>query len=235
MITARETLSTARASLRQAERAHHRDAAISRDTELQSVLSSNPSSVYKSIKNNKNQSKKINTLRVGKKVYSGDSVPDGFFDSMSSLKCPDMSPIHNTPEFQSTLADYNNIIKICQTRDPIPPIQPSESADILFGIRASVNDFYSITASHFINAGIEGVRHFHFLMSALISNVNLSGLDELNSVWACIGYKGHSKDVESDRSYRTISVSPLLAKGLDIYVGRLFSPGWAEVQAETQF
>ena len=65
--------------------------------------------------------------------------------------------------------------------------------------------------------------------------MNLSSLDELNSVWAMILHKGHGKDREKDRSYRTISTCPLLAKSLDKYVGSLYETGWMESQAETQF
>ena len=79
------------------------------------------------------------------------------------------------------------------------------------------------------------MEHFHFLLNIIIDEVNLSTLEELNTVWACILWKGHGKDKESDRSYRTISTCPLLAKALDSYVGELYSGGWADVQASTQF
>ena len=48
-------------------------------------------------------------------------------------------------------------------------------------------------------------------------------------------HKGYGKDRESDRSYRTISTCPLLAKCLDIYIGQLYYPLWRQVQAPTQF
>ena len=98
-----------------------------------------------------------------------------------------------------------------------------------------MNDLYSITANHFIHAGHAGFAHFHFLLTALSKNVNLFKLEELNTVWACILYKGHWKDKESDRSYRTISTCPILAKALDIYVGQLYAGDWARVQAGAQF
>ena len=162
-------------------------------------------------------------------------MPDGFFEIMSRLKCPDMSAIETSPHFKSTLADYKNIIKFCKTRQPIPAISPDQSAEILKSVRSEVNDFYSITANHFIHAGSAGFAHFHFLLSIVISNVHLAGLDELNTVWSCIIYKGHSKDKESDLSYRNISTCPFFAKCADIYVGRLNKPGWKAYQAETQF
>ena len=109
------------------------------------------------------------------------------------------------------------------------------SADILYSVRADVNDFYSITANHFINAGQPGIDHHHFILSAIVDNINLSSIDELNTAWACILYKGHQKDKESDRSYRTISTCPFIAKCVDIYIGRPNSGRWNSVQAETQF
>ena len=117
----------------------------------------------------------------------------------------------------------------------MPPISFQQSSDILFSVKADVNDFFSITANHFIHAGHAGISHFHFLLSSIINNVNLAGLDELNTAWACILYKGHLKDKESDRSYRNISTCPFLAKCADVYAGKLYGEGWASVQAETQF
>ena len=56
------------------------------------------------------------------------------------------------------------------------------------------------------------------MLNAIISEINNASLPELNSVYAIIIYKGHSKEKTSDRSYRTISVCPLIAKGMDSYV-----------------
>ena len=107
--------------------------------------------------------------------------------------------------------------------------------ELLHRLKPDVNDLYSITPRHYINAGMEGALHFCALLNIIIQNVNLSSLEELNSVWAMILYKGHGKDKESDRSYRTISTCPFLAKALDKYVGSLYESGWAEAQAPTQF
>ena len=210
---------------------------INRDEKLSTILTNNPSAVHKAIKGLKNStsSSNIHTLNVGPTSYVGSAVPDGFFASLSSLKSPDLSTIHSTSQYQSTLSDYQHILKICRSGNPIPDISPRASTEILINLKAEVNDFYSITANHFVNAGRSGFAHFHFLLAALIKNVNLAGLDELNTVWACILHKGHGKDKQSDRSYRTISTCPLLAKALDTYVGSLFKDGWASVQASTQF
>ena len=80
-----------------------------------------------------------------------------------------------------------------------------------------------------------GLDHYHFVLNAVITNINLAKLEELNTIYACILFKGHGKDRFSDRSYRTISTCPLVSKGLDIYVKELSLDDWNIQQAPTQF
>ena len=237
LLPAREALIQARAGYRHAIRQEQILNERERDLHLSSILtSSQSSSVFRSLKRYKSATtSSVHRLLVNDKTYLGEQVCDGFYDSLSNLKAPDLSVTHSTPEFRDTLFDYKNIIRICQDGAKIPEISAQKSTEILLSLRAEVNDFYSITASHFVNAGRAGFTHFHFLLSNLAKNVNLSSLDELNTVWACILYKGHGKEKESDRSYRTISTCPLLAKALDMYIGSLYSDGWQSVQAATQF
>ena len=126
------------------------------------------------------------------------------------------------------------IAQICEIMNQ-HHLSPVKAMEILTSLKPDVHDLYSITACHYINASMEGAVHFATLLNMLIDNVNLSTLDNLNSVWAMILHKGHGKDREKDRSYRTISTCPLLAKALDKYVGSLYETGWMESQAETQF
>ena len=207
-----------------------------RDSLLFSTLGSNPSKLFNAVRSLKSaSSSNVQSLKVGNKVYSGSNVPDGFFDSLSSLKSPDMHDIHSSPSYQSASADYDQIMKICKAGLKIPEISPREATEILYSLRPDVNDLYSITARHYVNAGIEGAKHFWFLMNTIIKNVNLFPLPELNSVWAMVLHKGHGKPRDSDRSYRTISTCPLLSKSLDKYIGSMYESGWAAAQAETQF
>ena len=69
----------------------------------------------------------------------------------------------------------------------------------------------------------------------MIMDVNNSKIEELNSVYALLLYKGHKKDRTCDTSYRTISTCPLLAKGLDMYVRDLSIDKWNKMQADTQY
>ena len=235
LVSAKQDLLKLKTSYRQAIRKEQKDDEISRDISNNRVFT-DPSAAFSSIRKiKKSNISKINSLHVGDKVFVGNSVPDGFYASLSALKAPDMSTIHSSPQYHNTLADFQHVLKICRSGDPIPDISPKTSTEILLSLRKNVNDFYSITASHFINAGRSGFAHFHFLLAALVKNVNLASLDELNTIWACILYKGHGKDKESARSYRTISTCPLIAKALDTYVGNLYQDSWASVQAATQF
>ena len=236
IFAARTKLRQAKTTLRQCIRADLSDIRNKRDETLSSILSVNPSAAYKAIKSSKEAaSSEIQNLKVGNKIYSGEKVPDGFYDSLSSLKSPDISPLYSSPAFQETLLAYKNVLKIAKEGDNIPPISPKDSTELLYSLKADVNDFYSITASHFINAGFQGLQHFHFLLNIIILEINSSSLEELNTIWACILWKGHGKDKEAERSYRTISTCPLLAKALDSYVGALSSSSWAAMQADTQF
>ena len=72
-------------------------------------------------------------------------------------------------------------------------------------------------------------------MNVIVNNVNLSNLPELNSIYACILYKGQGKDRESSRSYRTISTCPLVAKAIDCYIRELCLDSWDHEQASTQY
>ena len=133
------------------------------------------------------------------------------------------------------MEDYINIKHLCENKFDLPAISIEDSSSILKRIKPGVIDFFSITARHFIHAGIAGLIHFNLLLNAFITNVNNSSIEELNSVYALLLYKGHNKDKSLDSSYRTISTCPLLAKGLDIYVRDLEIEKWNKVQAETQY
>ena len=73
------------------------------------------------------------------------------------------------------------------------------------------------------------------MLNVIISELNIVSLPEINSVYAIILYKGHNKDKTSDRSYRSISVCPLIAKGMDSYIRLLNIEKWNSAKASTQF
>ena len=73
------------------------------------------------------------------------------------------------------------------------------------------------------------------MLNALLLNVNNTVIDEVNNAYACILYKGHSKDRSSANSYRTITTCPVVAKGLDLYVRDRYLELWDQDQAQTQF
>ena len=105
----------------------------------------------------------------------------------------------------------------------------------MFKLKPGVNDFFSITASHYINAGYEGLSHFNFLVNCIIKDVNLATVDELNVVYALLLHKGHRKPRTCDRSYRSISTCPFLSKALDLYLHELYTSRWNSIQAPTQY
>lgn len=73
-----------------AQKAYHaqkRNQDTKRDKRLFEILSNNPMNVYQFIRRSKrNNTSWINHLKVGNKVYTGDDVADGFYDSLTTLK-----------------------------------------------------------------------------------------------------------------------------------------------------
>ena len=83
----KNTFKEAKAAYQNMIRKYNNEKEIKRDQDFLNLLSKNPSQVFKSIKSEKkSQNKRIKSLKVGDKLYSDEHVPDGFFDSISSLK-----------------------------------------------------------------------------------------------------------------------------------------------------
>ena len=206
-----------------------------RDKSLDSLLSRDPFSAYQSIKRvRSSRQQKVNKMKVGNLTYHGETVPDGIFESIRSLKS-DPIPPNNDSSIPCFEEEYRLILDICASGKSIPHVSLKKSSEILHRIRRNVNDFYSITASHFLNAGVAGEEHFHLIFNAVITNINLGGIPELNSIYACVLFKCHGKDKTSSRSYRTISTCPLVAKALDSYIRELCLANWNKQQADTQY
>ena len=109
------------------------------------------------------------------------------------------------------------------------------SLNLLLKMRSNVSDLYNITPSHFINAGPAGCYHFHLLLTALLQDIENTTIEEVNTTYAQILFKGHGKDRTSSRSYRTISTCPVIAKALDMYIHDLCRSYWNSDKAETQY
>ena len=234
--SARNLVTQRRKSHRRLVRSIRSDYNIRRDQKLHSILTSNPSSVHRSLRSLKSsRASQIQKLTVGNKIYTNNDVPDGFFDSLTALKTHDSAALRQSENLMNLFEDYDNIVEICLNGPKIPHISLKESNEILFSIKPSVNDLYSITAYHYIHAGDEGLEHFNCLLNILVTDINFVTVPEMNSVYSCIFYKGHKKDRTSDRSYRTISTCPLLAKALDIYIRILNNKLWNSQQADTQY
>ena len=162
-------------------------------------------------------------------------IPDGIFDSLNSLKSPNMEPYKDIPQYNEAVTTFEHIMKLASAGPKLPSISLCHGEKLLRGLRSSVTDYYSLSSLHFLHLGKSGILHFTFLLNSVIDTINCSSIPELNTIWASILHKGHGKDPEIDRSWRTISCCPLLAKALDTYMVELYGAGWMDVQAPTQF
>ena len=204
--------------------------------ERDALLLKNPTATYSLIRRSKrNQSSKLHKLVVDQETFVGENVPDGFFTAIKQLKERNDAALADSLDFQEFQQDYENILKLCKESTPIKPITELESLEILKQMKPNVCDLYSITPAHYLNAGPAGCRHFFLLLSKLINDISTTSIDEINSAYACVLFKGHKKDRSLAKSYRTISTCPVVAKGLDMYVRNLYVSRWNACQAETQF
>ena len=234
--TIKNTFQAAQKSYKHTVRSGRLEEDVNRDKTLFSILGENPSCIYGYIKSSRAKGiTSIDKLTVGDKVYIGDKVPDGFYDSMTALKSCDTSKLLENPAIEQQFSNYDHIRKLCQDKDPIPPISFAKAQNILSRIKKNVKDIYSITALHYINAGKEGITHFQVLLNAIIKDVNNATLEELNIALGLILHKGHKKEKTSDRSYRTISTCPFLSKALDLYIRDIYQDQWDACQAVTQY
>ena len=232
---AREVFSCTKKKYRQTVRQHRLKECLQRYNSVDDIFAK-PASAYAYIKSCKNtKPKKIELLTVGDETFIGPLVRDGFYKSMTALKQCDIEKLRADPDLSDKFINYDAIIQLCQTQPAIPSISLVKSTKLLESLKKNVSDYFSITALHYLYAGQEGLRHYNCLLNALISDVNNSKIDELNVAHGNILYKGHKKDKSSDRSYRTISSCPFLAKSIDFYLRELYHDCWDSCQAPTQY
>ena len=233
--TAISAKSSSTSALRAAVRSSIRDEARQRDELLHTTLSSDPSKLQAAVRKAKSAVvPAVHLLQVGKHVYTGDSVPDGFYDALSKLKVPENSPT-SSPEFLSVAENYRHIMELAKSGPPLPSLSTQEALALLQRVRPDVLDLFSISARLYLMAGAAGHEHFAAILNLIISNINLSTAAELNSTWSVMLHKGHGKPRSLCRSWRCISTCPLVPKALDLYVSDLHSDNWALGSAPTQF
>ena len=192
--------------------------------------------VYKYIRSLKNApSSKLRKLVVGDQVYSEEMVPDGFYKAMSSVKTCDMNAIKNDKFLTGAIRDSEHVVTLSKVGQKIPPLSIEKAGELLQRLKKNVTDVYGLSTLHFLNGGIEGVRSFALLMNSIILNVENAKIKELNTTHGLILYKGGLKEKSSERSYRTISTCPIVAKALDLYLRDLYQEMWNKMTAPTQY
>ena len=234
--TAKELFNEARSEHRKLIRKVKAGNSIKRDQNLHDICSRTPFSIYSSIRRSKRaKSGKISKLTVRDRIYTGETVCDGFFDSISNLKTRDSRSLKDSISFNSFSDDYHNILEVSKHLDPLLHISEKEAFDLLHAMKANVMDFFGITINHYKYAGPAGWQHFQVLLNCLIDDINNTIIKEVNTVHAIIIFKGHGKVKTSDRSYRTISTCPVVAKAMDMHVKKINISKWNLEQASPQF
>ena len=196
----------AKQTYRQVLRKNRLEHCVKRDKKLDTILSKNPSKIFSFLRSCKQtKTMHIDKLIVEDKVYTGAMVGDGFYESMKELKSCNLQSLSEDPLLSEHFSNYQHILKICEGQNAIPEVSLNKAADILNRLKTHVIDIHGITALHFINAGREGLKHFAYLLNCVIADVNNGKIEDLNQALGIILYKGHHKNKNNHRSYRTIS------------------------------
>ena len=116
---------------------------------------------------------------------------------MTSLKSCDYEQLLQNPVIAEQFSNYEHILKLCKNKKPVPAISRQTAQGLLSRNKKNVADFYSITASHYLNAGEEGISHFEDLLNLIITDVNNASAEELNVAHGLILHKGHKKEKTS--------------------------------------
>ena len=205
--------------------------AINKDLRLNQTAN-----IFKYIRSLRNvPSAKLRKLQVGDDTYCEEQIPDGFFHSMSSVKSCNRDLLRNDSSLAPTLTDYEHITELCKFGPDVPPVSIEMAYNLLQRLKKNVADVYGITTLHYLNAGTEGIRHFALLLNTILLNVENASIKELNVAHGLIIHKGGLKSRTSDRSYRTISTCPIVAKALDLYLRDRYQQQWEKVTAPTQY
>ena len=101
---------------------------------------------------------------------------------MTKLKTCNFDELRNNPFLTEQFDDYDNIMKLSGDISNIPQISRKISDNLLKRLRKDVRDIYNITASHFINAGEEGLAHYNFLLNTIIQETENEELKTLHKV-----------------------------------------------------
>ena len=80
--------------------------------------------------------------------------------SISSLKKLDNEALSSSESFISASQTYKHILEICRAGSKVPKLSAKKAEKFLKSMRPSVNDYFSITASHYLNSGESGFEHF---------------------------------------------------------------------------
>ena len=204
--------------------------------ERDSKLLENPSATFARIRHSRrSKSGMIGQLKVGSKLYSGPSVPDGFYDSILTLKTRNDEKLRDSEYYASFSSDYDHIIQLCQESVKIESVSIARAMSLLERLKPNVPDFYSLTPDHFIHAGPAGIAHFCILLNSLLHDIKNVSITEINTAYECVLFKGHDRDKSLAKSYRTISSCPVVAKALDLHLRDLHLDSWDKCQPETQF
>ena len=90
-------------------------------------------------------------MQVGDKVYCGETVADGMFDSLNTHKAPCMDEYSNLAPYNEAVETYKHIIQLAANGGKIPLVTLMQGEKLLLGLKSSDMAWFSITSLHFLH------------------------------------------------------------------------------------
>ena len=102
IVTAKNNFKDARKALRHITRVNTHHADINRDSNLFSILTKDPSALFRSVRSYlKPSARAVPFVTVNGKKYSGDKVADGLYESISNLKKENKTSLFASPKYEN--------------------------------------------------------------------------------------------------------------------------------------
>ena len=111
-----------------------------RDQRLHTIMTDKPTDIFKFMRSNKPSSREILELKVGNRVYSGDDIPDGFYESMTNIKSCDLGLLKSDENLADHFSTHQHILKLCEQEPNLPLISVTVSQDLLTRMKKDVTD-----------------------------------------------------------------------------------------------
>ena len=170
--------------------------------------------------------------------YSGDNILEGFCSNAETLATPIENPEYCSEFYNMVCEDNNYILEFSSDQtESYPLMSPDDLRNILFK-KLKLNkasDVYQLSVEHLRYAGDETLGYILATVNKLLDHVNYLASPEVKTGCAPFIYKGKKKPVNHHKSYRRVTVGPLIGRIVDEHIRARTIPIYTPQQNINQY